>query len=142
MLNRGSKRKTAKIRAPAIVPSIPAKLPNRTATTTITMRKIRGAELLNELCLNIGVSAAEAIAQHPAPIEAETQRDIAERNCTHESENREKVVCAGPHVIPQPGGSRQTAIRDRSTGRRIGNPPGIRFGRFRLTNTYDYFRSR
>ena len=45
-------------------------------------------------------------------------------------------------VIPQPGGFRQTAIRDRSTGYRIGSPPGIWSGRLPPTNICDCFRSR
>jgi len=75
-LNRGWKRKIAKTSAAVTVPSIPAKLPNLAATKKMTTRKRSGAKLVKGVWLMTGVNPAAAIAQHPAPTEADCKRDM------------------------------------------------------------------
>jgi hypothetical protein len=78
-LNRGRKRKISKTTAPAMVPTMPAKFPNLIATKTMTTKSRRGAKLRSELSLSNGVNPVAATMQHPAPIDAESKRDMLER---------------------------------------------------------------
>lgn len=75
-LSHGSNRKTAKIIAAAIVPSTPAVLPKRMATTRMIPRKISGRENLRELEWKIKIKTVAVATLNPAPIDAEVHRGI------------------------------------------------------------------